>query len=260
MEIKPIAIFRCHKKNPSEAARQGSIDLDPELGEIQFFKGQQFEQALEDLQGFSHLWLIYHFHKNESWSPKVLPPRGSSNKKGVFATRSPYRPNALGLSCVELVEQKGLSLFVRGFDLLDETPLFDIKPYLPYSDSFPDAQIGWLENIETQRYQISFSPQVSKALAWLESQGLDQLRNFLIQQLQFEPLNKQKKRVSLSENGGSIAYRTWRASFRILNQSIEIQSIQSGYRPEELASQDDPYQDKDLHRRFMGANEDFASS
>ena len=253
MEIRPVAIFRCGKKNPYEAARQGSIDSNEELGEIQFHSGQQFEQALEDLEGFSHLWLIYQFHQNETWNPKVLPPRGSSTKKGVFATRSPYRPNPLGLSCVELVEKKGLSLFVRSFDLLDETPIFDIKPYLPYSDSFPEAKTGWLQDIETAEFTVSFSPAAEQSMEWLKSQGIDQIKNFIHQQLQYEPLNKHKKRLSPASNpeGAVLCYRTWRAQFSVHGQSVLVEKIFSGYRPEELKESDDKYGDKEIHRQFL---------
>ncbi len=252
MKIKPIAIFKCSKKSPYEAARQGSIDTASEIGEIHFSQGQNFEQALEDLEGFSHLWLIYQFHHNDSWNPKVLPPRGSQTKKGVFATRSPYRPNPIGISCVEMIDRKGLVITVKGFDLLDETPIWDIKPYLPYSDSFPEATTGWLQEIELEKLTVSFAPEAQEALTWLSNKGLDQLQNFLIQQLQYEPLNKHKKRLSPASNpnGAILAYRTWRAQFSVHGQCVLVEKIFSGYRPEELSSTEDKYQDKSLHIAF----------
>lgn len=109
--------------------------------------------ALRGIEGFSHLWLIWHFSEavRENWSPTVRPPRlGGNTRMGVFATRSPFRPNALGLSCVKLlgVEQTasdGPVLHVAGADLMNGTPIFDIKPYLPYSDSYPEAIGGFTD-------------------------------------------------------------------------------------------------------------------
>ncbi len=108
--------------------------------------------ALRGIEGFSHLWLIWQFSENlrEAWSPTVRPPRlGGNTRLGVFATRSPFRPNALGLSCVQLlgVEQtgEGTVLHVGGADLMDGTPILDIKPYIPYSDSYPDALGGFTD-------------------------------------------------------------------------------------------------------------------
>ncbi|MBQ1575891.1 MAG: tRNA (N6-threonylcarbamoyladenosine(37)-N6)-methyltransferase TrmO, partial [Oscillospiraceae bacterium] len=109
------------------------------------------DEALRGIEGFSHLWLIWHFSasEREAWSPTVRPPRlGGNARMGVFATRSPFRPNALGLSCVRLlgVEKlpgKGATLLVGGADLMDGTPIFDIKPYIPYADCRPEAAAGF---------------------------------------------------------------------------------------------------------------------
>ncbi|MEZ0391566.1 MAG: tRNA (N6-threonylcarbamoyladenosine(37)-N6)-methyltransferase TrmO [Pseudobdellovibrionaceae bacterium] len=252
MEIKPIAFFKTRKKQSYEAARQGSCDTSDEIGELHFLSQQQFDQALEGIEGFSHLWLIYQFHQNTNWKPKVLPPRGSDKKVGVFATRSPYRPNGLGLSCVELVERSGLILKVKNFDLLDETPIFDVKPYLSYADSFPSARMGWLEAIEKQKFEVKFSDAAKEQLEFLKSQGLLELENFLVQQLSFEPLNSKKKRVQiLSDQEAVLAYRTWRAQFQIQETQIEIQNLFSGYSQQDLNQLEDTYQDKALHRLFQ---------
>lgn len=251
MEVRPIAIFKTRKTQPYEAARQSTADLSDEIGEIHFQPGQQFEQALDGIESFSHLWIIYQFHQNTNWKPKVLPPRGSDQKVGVFASRSPYRPNSLGLSCVELVERKGLILRVRNFDLLNDTPIFDVKPYVSYADSFPQARLGWLEGIENQRFEIQLSPKAQSQIDFLAGLGIAELKNFLIQQLSFDPLNSKKKRVEiLAERSGILAYRTWRARFEIFEQMIEIKEIFSGYSDQELNHPEDPYKDKDLHRKF----------
>ncbi|MBR5287506.1 MAG: tRNA (N6-threonylcarbamoyladenosine(37)-N6)-methyltransferase TrmO [Clostridia bacterium] len=118
---------------------------------IVFEKEYRNPDALRGIEGFSHLWLIWSFSKaqRDTWSPTVRPPRlGGNARMGVFATRSPFRPNAIGLSCVTLEEvqlhtEEGPVLIVGGADLLDGTPIFDIKPYLPYVDAHPDARGGF---------------------------------------------------------------------------------------------------------------------
>lgn len=120
--------------------------------------------ALRGLDGYSHLWLIWQFHKaqRETWSPTVRPPRlGGNVRMGVFATRSPFRPNAIGLSCVKLegmeqTKQLGVVLHVSGADLMDGTPIYDIKPYLPYVDSIPDAKGGFAAEHENDHVEVIF--------------------------------------------------------------------------------------------------------
>ena len=104
-------------------------------------------EALQDLGGFERIWLLFAFHRSQGWAPRVKPPRGGV-RRGVLATRSPDRPNAIGLSCVTLVAVDGRTLRVRGLDLLDGTPILDIKPYVPYADAFPDARAGWIDEAD----------------------------------------------------------------------------------------------------------------
>lgn len=123
--------------------------------------------ALRGIEDFSHLWLIWCFSaaRREGWSPTVRPPRlGGNRRMGVFATRSPFRPNALGLSCVRLdrVEwgaEEGPVLWVAGADLMDGTPVYDIKPYLPYADCRPDAVGGFADQVERAVLKVVFPPQ-----------------------------------------------------------------------------------------------------
>lgn len=112
--------------------------------------------AIADLDGMSYVWLITWLHKSSgTWAPQVRPPRGSRQRRGVFATRSPDRPNPLGLSAVRLVRVEGLRIYVRGIDLLDGTPVLDIKPYIPYADAFADAKAGWVDDIPRDALQIA---------------------------------------------------------------------------------------------------------
>jgi tRNA-Thr(GGU) m(6)t(6)A37 methyltransferase TsaA len=103
-------------------------------------RNRNFEQALKDLEGFERIWVIYLFHLNDSWKPMVTPPRNKGKKVGVFASRSPHRPNGIGLSCVTLNRIEGLNIYISNSDILDGSPVLDIKPYLPWSDSFPDSK------------------------------------------------------------------------------------------------------------------------
>ena len=123
--------------------------------------------ALRGLEGFSHIWLIWEFSEavRETWSPTVRPPRLGGNKRlGVFATRSPFRPNAIGLSSVKLdsIEthpEFGVVLYVSGADLMDKTPIFDIKPYIPYTDSHPDAVGGFTDLANDYLLNVDFPDQ-----------------------------------------------------------------------------------------------------
>lgn len=125
-------------------------------GKIIFEPEYRKEEALRGLEEYSHLWLIWEFSESvrEKWSPTVRPPRlGGNTRCGVFATRSPFRPNPLGLSCVKLIgiekdQESGLVLIVEGADLMDGTPIFDIKPYLPYVDAVEDAKGGFADRVK----------------------------------------------------------------------------------------------------------------
>ena len=126
--------------------------------------------ALRGLEGFSHLWLIWEFSqaRRENWSPTVRPPRlGGNQRLGVFATRSPFRPNPIGLSCVKLIgveqtAEDGPVIHVAGADLLDGTPIYDIKPYLPYADCKPEAVGGFASAPKVATLTVDISPEMSE--------------------------------------------------------------------------------------------------
>ena len=120
-------------------------------------------EALRGLEGFSHLWLIWEFDRvnHKGWHPTVRPPRlGGNTRVGVFATRSPYRPNPIGLSCVRLLGQEmteeGIVLKVSGADLVNGTPIYDIKPYLPYTDCHPEASGGFTDQMPGRKLRVVF--------------------------------------------------------------------------------------------------------
>lgn len=167
LEMKVIARIRSPFPEKFGVPRQSGL-VEGLLSQIVFEEGFRNADAVRGLEGFSHIWLIWQFSAavRETWSPTVRPPRlGGNERMGVFATRSPFRPNAIGLSCVkleriELEPRLGPVLHVSGADLMDGTPIFDIKPYLPYCDSHPEAAGGWTEGAEHRRLQVLFPPEL----------------------------------------------------------------------------------------------------
>lgn len=165
MEITPVAYIRSDLKEKFGIPRQSG--LVPSLrADVVFTPPYRVPEAVRGLEDFSHVWLIWEFSRarRESWSPTVRPPRlGGNRRLGVFATRSPFRPNALGLSAVRLdaVEPdtpQGPILHVSGADLLDGTPIYDIKPYIPYADAIPEASGGFTDRVDRLLLAVDCPP------------------------------------------------------------------------------------------------------
>ncbi|MBO4453975.1 MAG: tRNA (N6-threonylcarbamoyladenosine(37)-N6)-methyltransferase TrmO [Paludibacteraceae bacterium] len=153
MELKVIAYARNGHTDKFGIPRQ-SREESPILTRIVFEREFHVREALRGIEGYSHLWLLWGFSEVNSWSPTVRPPRLGGNKRvGVFATRSPFRPNPIGLSSVRLIAIEDGELLVAGADVMDGTPIYDIKPYLSFSDSHPEAKNGFAE--ETKDYQLN---------------------------------------------------------------------------------------------------------
>ena len=165
MEITPIAYIKSDFPEKFGIPRQSGL-VEELTATVVFQPPYRVPDALRGLEGFSHLWLIWEFSqaRREGWSPTVRPPRLGGNKRlGVFATRSPFRPNPLGLSCVRLLEirqdrEQGPVLTVAGADLLDGTPIYDIKPYLPYADCKPEAVGGFAARPKGADLAVDCSP------------------------------------------------------------------------------------------------------
>ncbi len=146
----------------------------------------QPEQSLQGIEGFSHLWLVWVFHKNEvsRYHSKVHPPRLGGRSVGLFASRTPHRPNPIGLSLVELVSiDKGV-LHLRGTDLIDGTPILDIKPYLPEIEARPNAEAGWVDNHDIEKICVNFLPEVESKL---ETSNVADLRALIVESIQMDP-------------------------------------------------------------------------
>ena len=161
--IHPIAKMRSDFPTKFGIPRQSNL-VEGLESTIVFEPEFRNSDALRGIEGFSHLWIIWQFSEavRQEWSPTVRPPRlGGNTRMGVFATRSPFRPNNLGLSCVKLIgidhtENEGTVLHVAGADLMNGTPIFDIKPYIPYSDSFPEAGGGFTDTAEDFILTVDF--------------------------------------------------------------------------------------------------------
>ena len=171
MEMHPIAHMRSDFPTKFGIPRQSGL-VEELRSMIVFEPEYRSEDALRGIEDFSHLWLIWQFSQavREGWSPTVRPPRlGGNTRMGVFATRSPFRPNNLGLSCVRLLEVKhtqqyGTVLIVGGADLLDGTPIFDIKPYIPSSDSRPEAAGGFTDRVGDFLLDVKFPQELLEKL------------------------------------------------------------------------------------------------
>ena len=175
--MKIIARIKNDYKEKFGIPRQSGL-ADEAVSRIVFEPEYRVDEALRGIDGFSHLWLIWEFSesKRDTWSPTVRPPRlGGNRRVGVFATRSPYRPNPIGLSSVRLIgtertRSEGTVLLVGGADLLDGTPIYDIKPYLSFSDSHPDAVSGFADGVKEYSLSVNIPTELLKLIP-SEKQG-----------------------------------------------------------------------------------------
>ena len=253
IKITPIGFLSTEQKYKYQQPRQGLFANN--IGIIKLLKHNNFETALEDLNFFSKIWVIYQFDQNSGWRPKAAPPLSPDGKrKGLFATRSPYRPNPIGLSAVDLVSINGLNIEIANFDLLDKTPILDIKPYIPRYDSHPDATSGWLENINDNKNSITFSELAQKQSLWIKKYSGFDLFDFINIQLSTDALNSKRKRINkIANNSYQLSFRTWRIFFLYNEKSLKITitNIESGYSKSELSNSKDEYNDKEVHKDFI---------
>ena len=179
MTLKVIAHIRTAFPTKFGIPRQSGL-VDSLRGEIIFTPEYRSADAVRGLEDFSHIWLVWQFSGavRDTWSPTVRPPRlGGNTRMGVFATRSPFRPNPLGLSSVKLegIEMRpevGPVLLVRGADLMDGTPIYDIKPYIPYADCHPDAAAGFTAQTQFHHVEVVCPEEVWAQVPAVERDGL----------------------------------------------------------------------------------------
>ncbi len=236
LELHSIGYISTPFKSKADAPHQPEGGVE---GTITLLEGQNFEQALEDLVGMEKIWLLYWFDRNPNWKPKVLVPRGPRQKRGVFATRSPHRPNPIGLSLVDLIEVRGLMLRVGNVDLLDGTPILDIKPYLPNVEAHPHARSGWIEQAATPgEYNVSYSTRAKAQLEFLKEHNVD-IADRIERVLSRDPHPHPYKRIERDGDFFVQAIRGWRICFRVEGKEVTIEEIRSGYSQGNLVTQMD---------------------
>lgn len=219
--ITPVAEIKNGYNEKFGVPRQSG--LAPEVkSEIIFFKEFCDENLIRDIEQYSHLWLIWGFTENNGeWSPTVRPPKLGGNKRvGVFATRSPFRPNSLGLSAVKLEEVKstknGKILVVSGADLVNGTPIFDIKPYLPYVDSIPDAKGGFSEEFKDDVLKVNIPEAIQKSL---KREDLEEITSVL-------SLNPKPQYQCDEERIYGLSYKSFEVKFKCSEKEITVTEIE----------------------------------
>jgi tRNA-Thr(GGU) m(6)t(6)A37 methyltransferase TsaA len=237
LSLRPIGVVRSPFQDRLAAPRQPRSSGAAE-GTIELYPVSGVEHALEDLESFRFIWVVFWFDRNPGFRPKVLPPR-SRRRRGVFATRSPYRPNPIGLSAVELIRIDRLVLHVRGLDILDQTPVLDIKPYVPYTDNIPEASSGWLDTAAQPEdplpeHAVRFLPRALDQLAFLEAEHGIFLRLPVEEVLRLGPQPHPYRRIKRQGGTWVLAHKQWRLGFRLEGDVICVTEVWSGYRASEL--------------------------
>ena len=229
MKITPIAYINTPYKQKFAIPRQPNLVREAR-GEIIFENDFADPNCLRGIEQFSHLWLVFVFHEtaDKGWAPTVQPPRlGGKENNGVFATRSTFRPNPIGLSVVENLgwKQQGasLTLQVGGLDLLDGTPILDIKPYLPYADALPQAKAGFAETAPSSAYEIRYSVDAELSLQELESSYPD-LRSFISSVLKQDPRPAWRKKEQDTKRYGMTLFHL-NIKWQVYESHIEVISI-----------------------------------
>lgn len=235
---------------PDEANEERNVlELLPDRG---------FEQALQDLAGFDRVWLVWWFHRHTNWRPMVLPPRGPQQRRGVFATRSPHRPNPIGLTAVRLLKVDGLRLELGPCDLVDGTPILDLKPYLAAYDAFPEASSGWLESInsaheEPPKFTVELEPLAREQATWLNDTWKVNFLRRMETLLTRDPSPHRTRRITRrGETDLVIGCGAWRAIYRVDATTVRIRHFEPCY-PRRFLLRDDYTQipDRDAQVAFL---------
>ncbi len=220
--MKIIARVKTDYKEKFGIPRQSGL-VEESRGKIVFEKEYRVPEAFRGLEEFSHIWILWQFSEavRDTWSPTVRPPLLGGNKRvGVFATRSPFRPNAIGLSCVKLEKiefskTEGPILHIKGADLMDNTPIFDIKPYLPYADSHPDAVGGFTEHLSERKLAVEIGTEDFGKLP-------HSLQEELISILSHDP------RPSYQDDDKihGMKYNKYEIKFQVANKTLTVVSVE----------------------------------
>jgi len=223
IELEPIGVMRTSYRSKYDAPRQPGLRADEPQAFIELHPHKNFEQALQDLAGFERIWILSWFDQVRGWKPKVLPPR-SYGKRGVFATRSPHRPNPIGLSIARLVSVSGLRVTLSDTDLLDGTPVLDLKPYVPYADAFPESKAGWLESdVRDEVYVIRYD---LNAFDGISDERAERLRLHIDRVLGLDPKPHPYRRTrKLADGTFELAVREIRVRYRVDADIVTVTSV-----------------------------------
>jgi len=242
--IEPIGFVRNTLATKVEAARQPRA-AQGVPARIELLPGRNYEHALEDLARWKWIWVVFWFHRNPGWRPKVLPPRSVTGRKGVFSTRSPHRPNPIGLSVVRLERVEGLTLHILDSDMIDGTPVLDIKPYVAYTDSIPDAGNGWLDDADRpggvqdplNAYAVIFDERAAEQASWIEARTGLAIRERIRSTLALGPAPHPYRRIRrLDDKTMQLSVKEWRVRFSVDGRDVRVIEITSGFRVLQLNS------------------------
>jgi tRNA-Thr(GGU) m(6)t(6)A37 methyltransferase TsaA len=229
-EFQPIGIIRSCYKEKFGIPRQPGL-VTAATATLELYPPYDCSAALVALEGFSHIWLVFVFHQalRDEWKPTVRPPRlGGNQRIGVFASRSPFRPNPIGLSAVMLEDIQctdgHCSLKLRGADLLDGTPVLDIKPYVPYADALPDARGGFAAQSPENKMTVAFSELAASQCATWEQTDYPHLRQLIEQILQADPRPAYRTGTDEDQTFGMRLYE-FDVQWRVSGQRVEVTAL-----------------------------------
>ena len=244
LSLEPIGFVRTQMQVKFQARHQPLEGTAGGANVLELVAGHGYDRAAIDLAGFDRVWLIWWFHRNTTWRPMVLPPRGPSQRRGVFATRSPHRPNPLGMTPVRLLAVEKERLILGDCDLVDGTPVFDIKPYVPAYDAFPEARAGWIDEVDTvvaapAMFTVTWTALAREQMAWLrEPWGID-FEARLVGLLSRDPMPHRTRRIMRGpEADFQIGCGAWFAEFAVSGDIVEVRRIKPAYSPKLLARKD----------------------
>lgn len=222
---KPLRFDARHQ--PDEAGAESNV--------VELVHTDAHRRAVQDLEGFTRIWLVWWFHLNSGWRPQVLPPRGPSRRRGVLATRSPHRPNPIGLTAVQLLRVEGTRLHIGPCDLVDGTPILDIKPYIPAYDAFPGESSGWLGEVDAlmaapPRFRVVHGPLALEQAAWLGTRWHIDFRSRLDELLSRDPTPHRARRIRRRPGGRfEVGCGAWRAAFTVEGEVVTVHALDAAY-------------------------------
>lgn len=228
--FEPIGVIRSCFKEKFGIPRQPGL-VSEAMATLEITPAFCRMEAFRRLEDFSHIWILFVFHRtiHQGWKPTVRPPRlGGNARVGVFASRSGFRPNAIGQSAVELLAVESVKdrirLVIGGVDLLDGTPVLDIKPYLPYTDAIPGAISGYAPQQPEERWPVVFAEEAERSCRKAQEHQYPELRNLISKLLSLDPRPGYRDRASPRSYG----MRLWdlNITFRFLEKTIEVTAIQ----------------------------------